>query len=214
MGRLILNKDTKLVTKKTPLVLLEANKELCKKVSDGIVRLADLQEQLIRILPDCKKQMPGSAELLGDVKHQAEVLLYIQGLSLYFFVDAVWKIIKGQCIEMTKMYNNEMREDVEEKKVQLEKLINRLSEMPLEDLLQDTLTGFYRLDRLKDRINQNFDFPVISPNHGSWTFRDIAGTIAEHGITELLWKDFHECPYPEYKSIISMEKDEDLKMVP
>lgn len=30
MGRLILNKDSKVVTKKAPLVLLEADKELCK----------------------------------------------------------------------------------------------------------------------------------------------------------------------------------------
>ncbi len=209
-----LNKKSKVRTNFSPLELLEADKELCKKVSDGIARLADLQEQLIRILPDCKKQMPGSAELLGDVKHQAEVLLYIQGISLYFFADAVWKIIKGQCIEMTKMYNNEMREDVEEKREELGELLDHLSGIPLEDIAQDALLGFYRLSVFVDWIKPRFDFIVISGSYGTWSFRDIAGTIATYGFPESCYKDFLDFSHSQNKSICKIDDDEEMKAVP
>ena len=114
-----LNKNSKVRTTRTPLELLKADKELYEKVSDGVVRLADLQGQLIEILSVCKKHMPGSTEPLGDVKQKADVLFYIQSNSLYSFADAVWKNIKELCIEMARCYNREMKEDEEEKREEL-----------------------------------------------------------------------------------------------
>ena len=154
--------------------------ELLNKSFETVLRLKDIQQKIVEMLPQLKRQLPSNEEL-QSTEGKLNLLTYILVRSLYGFADKIWITIDKQCDDLAvKISKNEL--DGHSDTVDLEKLVKEVEYFQLEELLNDRVSGLLRFSNIFYCSQCIRDFYAIM----HWTFRDIIGNISAHGITQQL----------------------------
>ena len=173
------------------------------------------QEMAMKRLPKFKKKLPDNFEKLQRSTSQISLLNYIKLRSIYGMSEKLWEIIDDLCHQIAVSHNRADKDNVDNLKPQLEKILERIDDIPVVDLVKDNSCGFFRLYQTIETFNPRLDFSVFKTRQGIWSYYDISGTIHGHGLQyESLVKDAFESQDPTASSITGlMEKPEDNKMV-
>ena len=197
---------------------LECNyPELLERAENRCTILTDLQNTLIELLPLSKKLLPSDIARLDCVEAQANLMTYIYYYSLFAFADKAYTILNAQCTALAKALDANDAEDEEKGVENLEKTLEALGYVPFDTLLDHSAAGLLRLDIFKEHLQHRLDFPVIpvydenGKHIGTWTFRDITGTIVQNGLSyEQLLTDCINAPLPNSTTIGKVVDDETL----
>ena len=179
MEFLIINKDYNPTYTKSEL-FEEQFPELLNKSFETVLRLKDIQQKIVEMLPQLKRQLPSNEEL-QSTEGKLNLLTYILVRSLYGFANNIWITIDKQCDDLAvKISKNELNGHSDT--VDLEKLVKDVEYFPLEEFLNDHVSGLLRFSNIFYCSQCIRDFDAIM----GWTFRDIMGNINAYGITQQL----------------------------
>ena len=179
MEFLIINKDYNPPYTKSEL-FEEQFPELLNKSFETVLRLKDIQQKIVEMLPQLKRQLPSNEEL-QSTEGKLNLLTYILVRSLYGFANNIWITIDKQCDDLAvKISKNELNGHSDT--VDLEKLVKDVEYFPLEEFLNDHVSGLLRFSNIFYCSQCIRDFDAIM----GWTFRDIMGNISAYGITQQL----------------------------
>ena len=179
MEFLIINKDYNPPYTKREL-FEEKFPELLNKSFEIVLRLKDIQQKIVEMLPQLKRQLPSNEEL-QSTEGKLNLLTYILVRSLYGFANNIWITIDKQCDDLAvKISKNELNGHSDT--VDLEKLVKDVEYFPLEEFLNDHVSGLLRFSNIFYCSQCIRDFDAIM----GWTFRDIMGYISVYGITQQL----------------------------
>ncbi len=154
--------------------------ELLNKSFETVLRLKDIQQKIVEMLPQLKRQLPSNEEL-QSTEGKLNLLTYILVRSLYGFANNIWITIDKQCDDLAvKISKNELNGHSDT--VDLEKLVKDVEYFPLEEFLNDHVSGLLRFSNIFYCSQCIRDFDAIM----GWTFRDIMGYISAYGITQRL----------------------------
>ena len=154
--------------------------ELLNKSFETVLRLKDIQQKIVEMLPQLKRQLPSNEEL-QSTEGKLNLLTYILVRSLYGFANNIWITIDKQCDDLAvKISKNELNGHSDT--VDLEKLVKDVEYFPLEEFLNDHVSGLLRFSNIFYCSQCIRDFDAIM----GWTFRDIMGNISAYGITQQL----------------------------
>ena len=191
--------------------------ELLEAAESRCAVLAELQNAVIELLPLSKKLLPGDIARLDSVEAQANLMTYIYYYSLFAFADKAYTILYAQCTALAKALDANDAEDEEKGVENLEKTLEALGYVPFDTLLDHSAAGLLRLDIFKEHLQHRLDFnviPVLKANgelRGTWTFRDITGTMVRNGLSyEQLLTDCINAPLPNSTTIGKVVDDETL----
>ena len=179
--------------------------DLLEAAESGCTLLTELQSALIDLLPRSKKLLPSNIEQLAGAEAQANFMTYIYYYSLFSFADKAYTILNEQCTALAKALDANDAEDKKKGVENLEKTLKALSYVPFDTLLNDSAVGLLRLDIFKEYLCKRLDFPVIPLYDengkrigGSWSFRDITGTMEINGLSDKkLLTDCINAPLPD-----------------
>lgn len=179
MNFLIINKDYNPPYTKSEL-FEEQFPELLNKSFEIVLRLKDIQQKIVEMLPQLKRQLPSNEEL-QSTEGKLNLLTYILVRSLYGFANNIWITIDKQCDDLAvKISKNELNGHSDT--VDLEKLVKDVEYFPLEEFLNGHVSGLLRFSNIFYCSQCIRDFDAIM----GWTFRDIMGYISVYGITQQL----------------------------
>ena len=183
--------------------------ELLEAAESGCKVLSVLQEALVDLLPLSKQLLPSNINQLDNVEAQANFMVYIYHYSLFAFADEVYGMLKTECTALAEALNaNDSQKEVDAAD-RLRKILEALSKIPFDNLLDQGAIGLFRLNIFKDYLCDRFDFPVI-PN-GSWMFRDITVPMVSHGLSNQgLLTDCINAPLPDCSTIGKVVDDEEM----
>ena len=191
--------------------------ELLEAAESGCKVLSVLQETLVKLLPLSKQLLPSNINQLGNVEAQANFMVYIYHYSLFAFADKVYGMLKTECTALAEALNaNDSQKEVDAAD-RLRKILEALSKIPFDNLLDQSATGLLRLNIFKDYLQDRFDFlviPVLKEDgtpRGHWSFRDITGTMLNHGLSyHQLLTDCINAPLPGCSTIGKVVDDEEM----
>ena len=197
---------------------LECNyPELLERAESRCTILTELQSALIDLLPSSQKLLPCNIEQLARAEAQANLMTYIYHYSLFAFAGKAYTILNAQCTALAKALDANDAEDEKNAVENLEKTLEVLSYVPFDTLLNHSAAGLLRLDIFKEHLQHRLDFnviPVLKANgelRGTWTFRDITGTMVRNGLSyEQLLTDCINAPLPDSTTIGKVVDDETL----
>ena len=179
MEFLIINKDYNPPYTKREL-FEEKFPELLNKSSETVLHLKDIQQKIVEMLPQLKRQLPSNEEL-QSTEGKLNLLTYILVRSLYGFANKIWITIDKQCDDLVvKISKDELNGHIDT--VDLKKLVKDVEYFPLEEFLNDHVSGLLRFSNIFYCSQCIRDFDAIM----GWTFRDIMGNISAYGITQQL----------------------------
>ena len=184
--------------------------ELWEEAVKCVKRLSEVQKRVVNLLPECMKQLPTQHADLQDETAQRVLLNHIRLRSLYAFSNYIYKMIEEQCKELADCsanggYGQSKAEEV------LQTTLNTVVEIPFDNLINDTVTGLLRINEMKERLRERLDFMVYSMEHSHWSFRDIIGTIVNHGLTyKQLWSSAIESQDPTGSNIKGLLDDDEM----
>ena len=191
--------------------------ELLETAESGCTLLTELQSALIELLPSSQKLLPCNIELLAGAEAQANLMTYIYYYSLFAFADKAYTILNAQCTALAKARCSHNDTEEDDAADNLKKILNALSRIPFDNLLDHGAVGLHRLDTFKDYLQENLDFlviPVINANgslRSNWSFRDITGTIMGHGLSyEKLLTDCIAATLPKSTTIGELVDNENM----
>lgn len=154
--------------------------ELLNKSSETVLHLKDIQQKIVEMLPQLKRQLPSNEEL-QSTEGKLNLLTYILVRSLYGFANKIWITIDKQCDDLVvKISKDELNGHIDI--VDLKKLVKDVEYFPLEEFLNDHVSGLLRFSNIFYCSQCICDFDAIM----GWTFRDIMGNISAYGITQQL----------------------------
>lgn len=154
--------------------------ELLNKSFETVLRLKDIQQKIVEMLPQLKRQLPSNEEL-QSTEGKLNLLTYILVRSLYGFANNIWITIDKQCDDLAvKISKKELNGHSDT--VDLEKLVKDVEYFPLEEFLNDHVSGLLRFSNIFYCSQCIRDFDAIM----GWTFLDIMGNISAYGITQQL----------------------------
>ena len=206
MGRLRLDKNSRLVYPRKD-ILKNGCPDLWSDLDYCFDTLIKWQETIIQILPSQKKQLSCFPDVANDVTNQLSMLGYIHLRSLYAFAKETSTIIKRLCIELAESSFHKESEKADKWVNDLNSILHIVKEFRFDDIANDQLTGFMRLNTYKERIQKQMDFPMFA----SWTFRDVVGVVLQTGIlNEQLWKDALECEDLTSPNVVKLSNDSEL----
>ena len=174
-----------------------------------VKHLAQVQAQIIDVLPKYKSLLTNKYIELKEKKAQMNLLNYIRLCSIYTFADKAFQTIDKLCRDLVDSENKQDQEGIED----LIQKIVALSNTLLDDFITDDVTGFQRLcskwQELRDKSIIS-DWIVFS----TWSFGDIVGTINSYGLFyEGLWRDATQNKDPEAVSIGTLlDSDEMIRI--
>lgn len=183
--------------------------ELLEAAESGCKVLSVLQEALIDLLPLSRQLLPSDIKQLGHVEAQANFMVFIYHYSLFAFADKVYDMLKTECSTLAEALNaNDSQKEMDAANA-LKKILDALSKIPFDNLLDQGAIGLFRLNIFKDYLYDRFDFPVI-PN-GSWTFRDITVPMVNDGLSNQgLLTDCINTTLPKCTTIGKVVDDEEM----
>lgn len=141
--------------------------ELWRRSNEAFDRLKGIQGELLKLLPDAKESLPDSFEKLKIEQHK--LLNYIRLRTLYSFAEMVAKKIDEQCRALANKENKNDRDGVEDATIALDKTLDMLSYLPLEKMVEDSVTGLSTLEDIKSRLERTMDWMVFK----NWSFREL-----------------------------------------
>lgn len=191
--------------------------ELLEAAESGCKVLSALQETLVKLLPLSKQLLPSNINQLGNVEAQANFMVYIYHYSLFAFADEVYGMLKTECTALAEALNaNDSQKEVDAAD-RLRKILEALSKIPFDNLLDQGAIGLFRLNIFKDYLCDRFGFPVIpvlkedGTPRGHWSFRDITGAMLNHGLSDKgLLTDCINAPLPGCSTIGKVVDDEEM----
>ena len=166
-----------------------------------VKHLAQVQAQIIDVLPKYKSLLPNEFIELKGKKAQTNLLNYIRLCSIYTFADKAFQTIDKLCRDLVDSENKHDQEGIDDLIQKIVALCNTLQD----DIITDDITGFLRLcakgQELRDK-SIILDWIVFKLEGGTWSFADIVGTINSYGLFyESLWRDATQNQDPEAVSI-------------
>lgn len=200
-----INKDLKVSY--TPKDNMEnEHSELWNKALACVKVLSEVQKHIVDLLPDCRKQLPTHFADLQDEKAQSVLMNHIRFRSLYAFSECIFKMIEKECKDLAECSGCSDSEEADAAAV-LQTTLTKVSEIPFDSLMNDTVTGLLMINEIKDRLHEGLDFIVYS----NWSFRDIVGTIDNHGlIYESLWVSVVESQDPICSNLKGLLDDDKM----
>lgn len=175
-------------------IMEEYHPELWNKAQVIAGNLLNLQEKVIKLLPEAKRLLPSQVEALKDEEAQAIFLNYIRLRALYAFAEKLWNVIEDQCRKLAEAQNKDNRYDLEDAKEALEKTLEKASMLSFEELLKEKDLNYLYEQKTLLGI---YDFPVFKFSTYSWSFRDIVDPLNNCGFGhEGLLKDANADEYP------------------
>lgn len=178
-----------------------------------VKHLAQVQAQIIDVLPKYKSLLPNEFIELKGEKAQTNLLNYIRLCSIYTFADKAFQTIDKLCRDLVDSKGKHDQEGIEE----LNQKIVVLCNTSLDDFITDDITGFQRLcakwQELRDK-SIILDWIVFKLENANWSFGDIIGTINNQGMCdEGLWHDAIQNKDPEAVSIGTLlDSDEMIRI--
>ncbi len=166
--KLKINRDTRIsqphqsYTRKQ--IMEEYHPELWKKAGAVASKLLNLQEKVIKLLPEAKRLLPSNVEALKDEEAQANFLSYIKLRALYVFSKKICGIIETRCRQLAEAENRNDRDDIEDAKIVLDKILRVVEMMPFDEFNNDPKFGLLKLDEFKKQLEpDNIDSEVLIP---------------------------------------------------
>ena len=175
--------------------------------------LAQVQAQIIDVLPKYKSLLPNEFIELKGEKAQLNLLNYIRLCSIYTFADKAFQTLDKLCCDLVDSEGKHDQEGIED----LVQKIVALCSTSLDDFITDAVTGFLRLcakwQELRDK-SIILDWIVFKLENANWSFGDIVGTINNQGMCdEGLWHDAIQNKDPEAVSIGTLlDSDEMIRI--
>ena len=174
-----------------------------------VEHLAQVQAQIIDVLPKYKSLLPNEYIELKGEKAQTNLLNYIRLCSIYTFADKAFQTIDKLCRDLVDSENKLDQEGIDDLIQKIVALCNTL----LDDIITDDVTGFLRLcAKWQEFRDKSIILDWIVFKH--WSFGDIVGTINSYGLFyESLWRDATQNQDPEAVSIgILLDSDEMIRI--
>ena len=166
-----------------------------------VKHLAQVQAQIIDVLPKYKSLLPNEFIELKGEKAQTNLLNYIRLCSIYTFADKAFQTLDKLCRDLVDSEKKQDQEGIED----LIQKIVALSNTLLDDIITDDVTGFLRLCAKWQELREKSiisDWIVFKLENANWSFGDIVGTINSYGLFyESLWRDATQNQDPEAVSI-------------
>ena len=166
-----------------------------------VEHLAQVQTQIIDVLPKYKSLLPNEFIELKGEKAQTNLLNYICLCSIYTFADKAFQTLDKLCRDLVDSEKKQDQEGIED----LIQKIVAFSNTLLDDIITDDVTGFLRLCAKWQELREKTiisDWIVFKLEGGTWSFGDIVGTINSYGLFyESLWRDATQNQDPEAVSI-------------
>ena len=174
-----------------------------------VKHLAQVQAQIIDVLPKYKSLLPNEFIELKGEKEQTNLLNYIRLCSIYTFADKAFHTLDKFCRDLVDSKGKHDQEGIEE----LNQKIVVLCNTSLDDFITDDITGFQRLCAKWQELRKKSiitDWTVFK----HWSFGDIVGTINNQGMCdEGLWRDATQNKDPEAVSIGTLlDSDEMIRI--
>lgn len=178
-----------------------------------VKHLAQVQAQIIDVLPKYKSLLPNEYIELKGEKAQTNLLNYICLCSIYTFADTAFQILDKLCRDLVDSEKKQDHEGIED----LVQKIVALCSTSLDDFITDAVTGFLRLCAKGQELREKTiisDWIVFKLEGGTWSFGDIVGTINNQGMCdEGLWRDATQNKDPEAVSIGTLlDSDEMIRI--
>ena len=175
--------------------------------------LAQVQAQIIDVLPKYKSLLPNEFIELKEKKMQVNLLNYIRLCSIYTFAGEAFHTLDKLCRDLVDSENKLDQEGIEDLVQKIVALCNTL----LDDIITDDVTGFLRLSAKWQEFREKSiisDWIVFKQERGTWSFGDIVGTIDNQGMCdEGLWRDASQNKDPEAVSIGTLlDSDEMIRI--
>ena len=178
-----------------------------------VKHLAQVQAQIIDVLPEYKSLLPNEFVELKEKKMQVNLLNYIRLCSIYTFAGEAFHTLDKLCRDLVDSENKLDQEGIEDLVQKIVALCNTL----LDDIITDDVTGFLRLSAKWQEFREKSiisDWIVFKQERGTWSFGDIVGTIDNQGMCdEGLWHDAIQNKDPEAVSIGTLlDSDEMIRI--
>lgn len=178
-----------------------------------VEHLAQVQAQIIDVLPEYKSLLPNEYIELKGEKEQTNLLNYIRLCSIYTFADKAFQTLDKLCRDLVDSEKKQDHEGIED----LIQKIVALCNTSLDDIITDDVTGFLRLSAKWQEFREKSiisDWSVFKLERGNWSFGDIVGTINNQGMCdEGLWRDATQNKDPEAVSIGTLlDSDEMIRI--
>ena len=200
-----INKDIK-VSYTLKDIMENEHSELWNKALACVKVLSEVQKHIVDLLPDCRKQLPTHFADLQDEKAQSVLMKHIRFRSLYAFSECIFKMIEKECKDLAECSSCSGSEEADAAAV-LQTTLTKVSEIPFDSLMNDTVTGLLMINEIRDRLHEGLDFIVYS----NWSFRDIVDTIDNHGlIDESLWVSVVESQDPICSNLKELLDDDKM----
>lgn len=184
-------------------------------INDCFRTLEDWQRIVLDLLSNCKQTLHDHFVAQQSKEAQVCLMNYLKLRVLYGLAYHVAGQINDQISHLISCYDNN-QEGVDEIKKAILNLIEYFVQMPYIDIVQDEVTGFFRLQQTIEGFKQRVDFPVLESmdsngKHITWSYRDIIGTIANYGLHyESLWITAAKGLEPTESNIVCfLENEED-----
>lgn len=166
-----------------------------------VKHLAQVQAQIIDVLPKYKSLLPNEFIELKGEKAQTNLLNYIRLCSIYTFADKAFQTLDKLCRDLVDSEGKHDQEGIED----LVQKIVALCSTSLDDFITDAVTGFLRLSAKWQELREKsiiLDWIVFKLEGGTWSFADIVGTINNQGMCdEGLWHDAIQNKDPKAVSV-------------
>lgn len=162
--RLIMSKECEVLT--TPKIMEIYYPELWERVCNQEDRLRNIQNEIVKVLPEWKKRLANSVEeLVKSRDAQLNLQYYLTLRALYLFAHKVWSKLYELCETLPNPECGKDRYTEDD----LNGLLSKLEDAGLEDLLnsadEDVLIS---LAKIVESINH-----VVVGVVGCWSLRDI-----------------------------------------
>ena len=204
--RLILNNNTKdACTLKHKME--DEQQDLWLQATKSVEKLTEVQKLVVKLLPDCRKQLPSSFKDLEDANAQSALKSHIRLRSLYALSEKIWEKIEEGCKALAKCSGDNVPEERDAQE-SLQAILMAVEEFPFDYIINDNVNGLHRINELKDKFGKGLGFMV----YDKWNFLDIIGLINNQGIKyEEFWKSVADSQDPE-DSNLKMLLDDDTML--
>ena len=180
--------------------------ELWNQAKESVKTLTEVQKRIVELLPISREQLPASFTNIEDNNAQSALVNHIRLTSLYALSECIWKKIERECEDLANCSSQGTSEERDAQE-SLQATLTVVSEFPFDSIIEDNVTGLLRIDNLKNKFKNNLDFMVYK----HWSFRDIIGTISNHGIKdEDLWKSLVDSQDPQSPNLKNLLDDDTM----
>lgn len=203
-----ITKDSKIVNPPHTLKeIMEAElHDIWIRATESVTRLTEVQKRVVELLPECRTQLPTSFKRLEETNAQSALKNHIRLRSLYALPEKVWELIENGCEALAKCSGQDVSDERDAQEV-LQATLKTVEEFPFDFIIDDNVTGLYRINELKDKFKEGLDFGVYI----NWSFRDIIGTINNYGIKyEQLWKSAIDSQDPDSSNLKNLLDDDTM----